>query len=448
MCAPVVARAQDAAARAGADSATPAPQSWNFHIQNTEIIQGNFGLAARYSGPNSLTAGGQIKETATLDLFAGKRLGRGYELHVDGLLWQGFGLSQTKGIEAFPNADAYKFGTEVPNFTVAHLFIRKTIGFGGKQTDVADDQLTLAGKQDVSRLTITAGRFSATDIEDNNLYASDPHTQFLNWAMVANLTWDYPADAVGYTTGVAFDYNQPKWALRYLWMLMPSEQNDFTGDDRFLMIPPRGGFGPIFKEWGMAAEYERRYSVNRHPGAVRFMAWLNEANMLDTRKATAILVAQGPNADLSAAAGYRYKYGFGLNMEQEIARNLGIFSRLGWNDGHEQPWAYTDANTTASLGISIDGAAWRRSGDAVGLAGVVSGTSGLNQAFLNAGGLGILGGDGKLNYGPETLLETYYNSRLAKHLNLTLDYEFVTNPAFNRDRGPVSILGTRLHFQW
>ena len=168
-------------------------QIWNWHVQNTDIVQGDPAFPAKYSGPNSLNSKGEVQETVTLDLFAGVRLWRGAEAHVDGLMWQGFGLSQTHGIEAFPNGDAYKAGTETPNFMFARLFIRQTIGLGGEQEDVPDDQLTLAGKQDISRLTFTLGRFSPLDICDNNTYAQDPHTQFMNWAMMGNLAWDYAA---------------------------------------------------------------------------------------------------------------------------------------------------------------------------------------------------------------------------------------------------------------
>jgi high affinity Mn2+ porin len=168
--------------------------------------------------------------------------------------------------------------------------------------------------------------------------------------------------------------------------------------------------------------------------------------MINNRAATAILLANGPGANISAAQSYSLKFGFGLNFEQEVAKNIGVFSRLGWNDGHEQAWAYTDANTSASLGVSVNGAAWRRPGDTFGFAGVVSGASASNQAFLKAGGTGILAGDGALNYGLEKLIEAYYNRQIGKGLHFTLDYQFVANPAFNRDRGPVSILGLRLHY--
>jgi high affinity Mn2+ porin len=165
---------------------------------------------------------GEVQETIAADLFVGLRLWRGAEAHVDGLMWQGFGLSKSLGVEAFPNGDSYKAGTTTPDFMFARLFIRQTIGFGRAREAVPDDQLTLAGAQDISRLTITLGRMSMLDIFDHNAYAQDPQSQFMNWAMVGNIAWDYPADEVGFTTGIAVELNQPEWTLRYGFFQMPS----------------------------------------------------------------------------------------------------------------------------------------------------------------------------------------------------------------------------------
>ena len=169
--------------------------------------------------------------------------------------------------------------------------------------------------------------------------------------------------------------------------------------------------------------------------------------MASYQAATAILLANGPGADLSTARGYRYKHGFGLNWEQEVAKNVGVFSRLGWNDGQEQGWMFSDVGYAASLGVSVKGEGWRRPDDTFGLAGIVSGASSDNQQFLKAGGLDMLDGDGGLNYGPEKVLETYYDFKIWKSLHGAVDYQYVVNPAFNRDRGPVSIFGARLHWE-
>jgi high affinity Mn2+ porin len=426
------------------------PQLWNFHVQNTDIVQGYPGFHSEYSGPNSLPAGGQTRETVSLDLMAGVRLWPGAEAHVDGMMWQGFGVGNALGVEGFPNGEAFRLGTGVPNGNITRLFIRQTIGFGDGQEDVPDDDLDLAEKVDVSRLTITLGRFSAKDIFDNNTYANDPRTQFMNWGLMANEAWDYPADAIGYTTGIALELNEPKWTLRYGFFQMPAVQNSLTGEDAVFKWPydSSSNDGPFLRDWGMVTELERRYAINNHPGTIRFLAFLNHANMADYSAATAILWADGSNADWEAARSYHFKYGFGLNWEQELAKDVGIFSRLGWNDDKEEGWVFNDVGYAGSVGLSVNGDLWYRPGDTFGLAGLANGMSKQAQEFFGAGGTGILAGDGNLNYGREKIVETYYDFQIWKNIHAAVDYQFIDNPAFNRDRGPVSVFGARLHWEF
>ncbi|MDE3099697.1 MAG: carbohydrate porin [Verrucomicrobiota bacterium] len=300
-------------------------------------MQGYPALSAKYTHPgfNSLPSGGETRETVSVDLMAGVRLWRGAEAHIDGMMWQGFGLNNTLGVDGFPNGEAFRLGTEVPNGTISRLFIRQTVGLGGEQEDVPDDQFTLAGKQDVSRFTFTLGRFSAKDIFDNNAYANDPRTQFMNWALMANEAWDYPADAIGYTTGLAIELNQPKWTLRYGIFQAPRFANNLTAEDRFFKWPydNLAQDGPVLSTYGMATELERRYGINTHPGAIRLLVYLNRANMSSYQDAVNNPIRP---ADITASAALRYKYGFGLNWEQEIMKNVGVFSRLGWSDGQNE----------------------------------------------------------------------------------------------------------------
>jgi high affinity Mn2+ porin len=437
-------------AATGLENSSAAAQNWNFHVQNTDIVEGYPAFSSKYSGPNSLPSGGETRESVSLDLLAGARLWSGAEAHVDGLMWQGFGFHNTLGVEGFPNGEAFRLGTGVPNGAITRLFIRQTIGFGGEQEEVPDDQLTLAGKQDVSRLTFTVGRFSAKDIFDNNAYANDPRTQFMSWALMANEAWDYPADAIGYTTGLSVELNQPKWTLRYGFFQMPRYANNLTGEDRFLKWPFDGSAqdAPFLDSWGMVAEFERRYSIQDHPGTIRLLAFLNKANMADYSAATTILLANGPGSDYSAARSYRYKYGFGLNWEQEIVKNVGVFSRLGWNDDQEEGWVFSDVGYAGSLGLSVKGESWLRPNDTFAVAGVMSGISKAAQKFFAAGGTGILAGDDGLNYGWEEMIETYYDCDVWKTVHFAVDYQFIANPAFNRDRGPVSVFGGRLHWEF
>jgi high affinity Mn2+ porin len=420
------------------DSAANTPQNveeqnWNWHVQNTDIIQGDPPFPAKYSGPNSLNNSGEVRESVSLDLFVGVRLWRGAEAHVDGLMWQGFGLSDAVGVESFPNGEAFRLGTKVPNVNLARAFIRQTIGFGGEQETVEDDQLQLAGTRDVSRLTLTIGRMSAKDIFDNNTYANDPRTQFMSWALMANQAWDYPADSLGFITGFAAELNQHEWTARYGFFQMPRVSNGTAIDQHFL------------EAWGMVTEFERRYKIDNHPGTVRLLGYLNRAHMGSYREAVDSPIRP---ADIEATRAYRYKYGFGLNVEQEIAKNIGAFARLGWSDGRNEAWVFADVDRTATFGLSIRGESWNRPNDTFGLAGVINAISRVHQEFFEAGGTGILAGDGNLSYGLEKILETYYDFQIWQKLHGVFDYQFVANPAFNRDRGPVNVFAGRLHVEF
>ncbi|HUC85824.1 MAG TPA: carbohydrate porin [Candidatus Acidoferrales bacterium] len=414
-------------------NATASEPWWNWHVADTEVGQWHPSFPAQYYGPNSLDNHSASVETVALDLFLGARLWKGAECHVDGLFWQGFGFNHTLGVEAFPSAEAYKIGSKAGNVTCARVFIRQTIGLGGDTEAVTDDALHMGGKQDVSRITITVGQISVLDIFDQNSYAGDPATQFLNWALVGNEAWDYPANSLGYITGFALELNQPHWTARYGMFQEPRVQNGMALDPSYL------------RAWGMVAELERRFTLRDHPGAVRLLAFLNRANMGDYEEAVDDSVRP---PDIVATRAYRLNYGFCLNSEYELARSIGAFARLGWNPGQAEAWSYADVKACASAGLSVKGDFWRRPNDTVGLAGIVNGISRVQQQFLADGGLGILAGDGALNYGLETTLETYYNFQIWKTLHATADYQYITDPAYNRARGPVSVLSARLHWDF
>jgi high affinity Mn2+ porin len=195
----------------------------------------------------------------------------------------------------------------------------------------------------------------------------------------------------------------------------------------------------------MVTEFERHLSLRNHPGSIRLLAYLNRAHMGSYSEAIDSPIRP---ADIVDTQAYRYKYGFCLNLEQELMKDVGLFARLGWSDGQSQAWVYSDVDQSASMGVSLNGDLWKRPDDTYGLAGVVSAMSHIHQEFLEDGGLGILAGDGALNYGLEKAMETYYNFKVWKSLHLTADYQFVIDPAFNRARGPVSILGGRVHWEF
>jgi high affinity Mn2+ porin len=234
-------------------------------------------------------------------------------------------------------------------------------------------------------------------------------------------------------TGFAAELNQPKWAVRYGFFQMPRVSNGVGQDPHYLQA------------WGMVAEFERRFALKNHPGAFRLLGFFNRAHMGSYQAA---LDSPVRPALIEATRAYRSKYGFGINLEQELVKNIGLFSRLGWSDGENEAWTFSDVDRTATLGVSLKGAAWNRPEDTVGLAGVANAASRVHREFFGAGGTGILGGDGALRYGVEEILESYYDFQLPWRVHFALDYQFVNHPAFNRDRGPAHVFAGRLHWAY
>jgi high affinity Mn2+ porin len=424
----------------GAQSPSPAPdlvetRDWSLHGQMTGVYQGDFGFRSPYRGPNSLSGDEQWRETISATLYLGRRLWQGGELYFNPEFNQGFGLSHSLGIASFSSGEAQKAGFDTPKPNVARLFLRQTFGLGGATEAVEDDLNQIAGSVDVSRIVVTAGKFSVVDIFDDNQYAHDPRTQFLNVALGDSVAWDYPADAKGYTDGVAVELNQQNWALRGGWFLMPKIANTRNLEPRF------------WTRFGSVVELETRHELFGEPGKIRYLAFANRAPMANLRQAVAFAAANGTVPDFATVRRDRWKAGVALNLEQAVSDDLGVFTRLSWNDGKTEGWAFTDIDSGASLGLSLKGTAWGRKADTVGLAGAANFLSTAHQAYFAAGGTGIFVGDGRLNYAPETIVETYYGIDIAKPLSLTLDYQFVVNPAFNADRGPVSIFAARIHLQ-
>jgi high affinity Mn2+ porin len=423
--APTFASAQDAS-----NVVPPDEQSWSLHIQSTAGAQGHPSFPAEYTGANSLTPGASVRDTVSVDVTGSIRLWRGGEFFGDLLIWQGYGLSKTLGLAGFPNGEAYRVGKTYPDAFLCRAFIRETIGFGGEK-EAADDGL--GGTKGVRRLTFTVGHLSATDIFDTNAYAGDARSQFMNWTLITNGAWDYPADSLGFTNGAAAELTSRAWAGRLGIFQVSKVANGLRMDWN------------LAHAWSAVAEVERRYSPKGHAGALRLLAYDTRAHMGSYQET---LNNPGLGEDIYLTAAYRYKYGFGINLEQEIRKNLGAFARLGWSDGKNQTYEFTDVDRTATAGLSLKGGRWRRPEDTVGLGAVVNGISAAHRQYLAAGGLGITVGDGALDYRSERLVEAYYNWKIAKHLRLTGDYQFTPDPAYNRARGPVNIFALRFHTEY
>jgi high affinity Mn2+ porin len=423
-----------------ADQAQDKQEDWSIHYQGTVIGEGDPEFHSSYRGPLSLSPDGEIRETVSTTLFLGRRLWQGAELYVDPEITQGKGLSNSQGVAGFPNGEATHAGLMQSSLleryfvwnNLARAFLRQTFNLSGAYEHVDSDQNQLAGQQATSRVVISAGKMSASDIFDNNIYSHDPRTQFLNWGLMSNGAWDFPADAKGYTNGLTVEFIQPSYAIRWGNFMEPKAANGAHLDSNW-------GQWPI----GEVIEGEKPYTVCDHPGKVRLLVFANHAHMGDYRDAI-----NSSDVDITESRKYRLKYGAGLNVEQGITKDLGAFMRLGWNDGKTETWAFTEIDRTASLGLSLNGSSWSRVDDTVGLAESVNGLSRDHRDYLQAGGVGFIVGDGKLDYEYEKNTEIYYDYHLARGLTLTIDYQLLVDPGYNAARGPVSVFSGRLHYEF
>jgi high affinity Mn2+ porin len=408
----------------------PESDRWEIHGQTTYLAQGYPGFRALYTGINSLTPAPQAQATWSNSLFLNVRLWEGGEVYYNPELLQGFGLNDTVGVAGFPSGEAQKSNFPYPHYNTSRLFLRQTFGFGGEQEELASGPTQLGGKVDVSRLTVQAGKFAVIDIFDGNAYAKDTRRDFMNWSIWAPGAFDYSADKVGLTYGATAEFNQKQWALRAGYFLMQAVSNDNSFDTR------------VFERGTYVLELETRYSLFSQPGKLRTIAWLNSAFSGSYRE-----TLNNPAFDLDIALTRtgRIKYGYVFNLEQALTDEIGLFGRWSWNNGKTEIMAFTDIDASLSLGLSIRGAKWGRPDDVIGIGGAINALSRDHRDFIAAGGLGVLIGDGALNYRRERILETYYAYALNKQLTLTADYQFITNPAYNADRGPVHVFSGRFH---
>jgi high affinity Mn2+ porin len=412
---------------------TPTPETWAIHGQATFVDQYHPAFSSAYRGPNSLDPGSRGDETVDLTLFAGFSPWEGGEAWANVEMDQGFGLSGTFGVAAFPSAEAYKVGSADPYGRLHRLFFRQTFDLGGDEQAVEGQANQLAGSHTSDNLVITLGKFSVTDIFDNNSYAHDPKGDFLNWAIVDAGAYDYAADAWAYTYGGAAEWSFGKWTLR-------------GGLFDMSRLPNSTELDTDFGQFEVVSELERRISLFGHDGKVKLLAWVNRANMGDYNDALALARATGTTPNVALVRHYRSRPGGTLNVEQGLTDDLDFFLRASDNDGSKESFEFTDIDESLSAGFSLKGTSWDRKDDTVGLAFEMAGISKSAQAYLAAGGLGILIGDGRLpDYANEAVLETYYDVQLIKGVNAALDYQFIANPGYNADRGPVSVLGFRLH---
>jgi high affinity Mn2+ porin len=423
------------------------PESMFPHFQTSRIWlsgQANFifqthpDFRALYSGPHSLGPNYQKATSRLLTLYTGLRVNNSTEFLVDieeaggAALSQGFGLAGNTDLDIVRNPLLSK----APY--LGRGMIHTVIPLSKDKVENTRSFLSLFDELPRRRLEIRFGKFSLPDFFDINSVGGDTHFQFINWTTDNNGAWDYAADTRGYTVGITADFEDRNWGFRFGEALMPKVAN---------------GIDLVWRPWQVHAEnyeYELRHGfIPKKAGVVRLLAYTNSANMGIYRDQVILAAQQGVTPDITDHP-WRVtrKYGFGLNLEQNLSRYLTAFARVGWNNGKTESFAYTEVEQTVAGGVGANGAWWHRKQDRAGVAFVSNAIKKDHQNYLAAGGLGFLLGDGGLTYGRENIFETYYTAHIWRGIYLAPGVQHINNPGYNRDRGPVTVPTFRAHVEF
>jgi hypothetical protein len=407
------------------------------------IFQAHPAFHALYSGKNSFRTNFEHATSRIFTLYTGVRLNNSTELLVDIEDASGFGMSNSLGLAGYTNLDVVRIpGEGSPLSTAPYLargMIHKVFALSKDKVENERNAFSLFDELPRRRLEVRFGKFDLVDFFDQNSVGSDTHFQFMNWAIDANGAYDYAADTRGYTVGATAEYEDRNWGFRFAETLMPKIAN---------------GIDLVYRPWQVHAEnweYELRHGfIPRKAGVVRLLAYSNNANMGVYSQAIAQFeehLVSTPDITNHPWHVTR-KYGFGINVEQNLARNLTAFGRFGWNNGKTESFAYTEVDQTFAGGLGANGAMWHRRYDRAGVAFASNAISKAHQTYLADGGSGFLLGDGALNYGREDIVEAYYTAHIWRGIYLGPDLQHINNPGYNRDRGPVLVAGFRLHLEF
>jgi high affinity Mn2+ porin len=422
------------------ESMLPHFQSTRFWVsgQSNFIFQTHTDFPARYSGPHSLISRYEKATSRVVTLYTGVRLNNSTEFLVDieeaggAALSQGFGLAGNTDLDIVRNPLLSK----APYLGRGE--IDKVFALSDDKVENERNYFSLFPELPRRRLEVRFGKFSMPDFFDVNSVGSDTHLQFTNWTIDNNGAWDYAADTRGYTVGFTADYEDRNWGLRFGEGLMPKVAN---------------GIDLVWKFWQAHAEnfeYELRHGViPKKPGAVRLLSYTNYANMGIYRDQILKAEAAGTTPDITDHPWHiTRKYGFGINLEQNLTPYLTAFGRFGWDNGKTESFAYTEVDQTFAQGVGANGAWWHRKQDRAGVAFVTNAIKKDHQNYLAAGGFGFLLGDGRLNYGRENVLESYYTVHVWRGIYLAPGVQHINNPGYNRDRGPVIVPTFRAHVEF
>jgi hypothetical protein len=406
------------------------------------VSQWHPSFPAKYTGPNSLTPEAQGATTHILTLYTGYELSHTTEVFADIEYATGGGIGNAFGLAGYTNLDSVRTVqgialSQAPY--LARLMLRQIVPLTQERVEAERDQLHLATSLPARRIEFRIGKFDLADFFDLNSFGSDSHLQFLNWTVDNNGAYDYAANTRGYTDGVILEYDDHWWTARFAEVLEPKEANGIKLD------------ADIARARAENFEIEARGKLIAHrAGVVRLLSYLNHADMGNYREAIADFLGHKTSTpDITATRRQgRHTYGFGLNFEQEVTSQVAVFGRLGWSDGHNESFAYTEDDRTLELGGFAAGSSWHRRNDRAGVAFVANGIVAAHQQYLALGGLGFLLGDGRLNYGRENIIESYYTLHVWRGIYPSFGLQHINNPGYNRDRGPVLVPTLRLHLEF
>jgi len=432
-------------------SMAPHPAEARYWIsgQANIIYQGRLPFHSLYEDVNSFRSSAEYKTSMVGTLYLGLRPTRSIryntDLIFDGELATGRGLSQALGVAGFTNLDVVRNPNLGPTPYVARYGFHQVIGLTDKTIEQQTGVFSFAPSVPERRFELRAGKMSVPDFFDCNGPASDSHLQFMNWTVDNNGAWDYAADTRGYTIGAMAEYDERRWSIRYGFFAMPKIANGIDLD------------WTLSHSHGQNGEFESRHSfVSGRRGVTRILFYANRAHMGNYREAVAgflngsdhlLYGVTVPTITLHEHVS-ALKYGFGYNMEQELTADLRLFGRFGWNEGQQESFAYTEVDQTIEGGFDLVGTRWKRAEDKFGFAVVSNAIKRDHQNYLKDGGLGFLLGDGTLNYGRETIVESYYTWHIWRGLFSSVDVQHINNPGYNRDRGPAWVGSVRAHIDF
>jgi hypothetical protein len=410
-------------------------------MQFSGVYQNVPAFTSPYQGTNSFrTTDGEGSDfTQTYGVYLGSQLTSTLQAYLDLEYFRGYGVSDGVGLGGYVNGDVIRSGSSnLPKTPyVARLYLRYFVPLSPETEKVERGMDQLPGEQPVARWEVKAGKLTLTDDFDLNRYANNSRTQFLNYDFLYNTAWDYASDTRGYSYGLVTALVQPRWRLALAVFMEPNTVNGASFD--------------LFDTRQLGYNLELTVKPNDAGTVVRLLSYFNKGRMGSYDEALELGRATSTTPDLLLVEKFGgTKYGFGLNFEQPLADDgeTGMFGRMGWNDGTHETWTYTESDRHASLGAQVSGVHWGRKDDRLGIAYGINGLSDPHKEYLTAGGIGILLGDGKLRYGLEQVLETYYRVQIGRYAQLSPDFQYIQNPGYNRDRGPAEVYSLRLRLSY